>query len=84
MRRIVADRVQFAKDLLARVLSTGGLDFVQVWEDMAFKTAPRIFPRFLRESMQPAYEELATFLRQGGGKLNMVDCDGRGDRMMRV
>jgi uroporphyrinogen decarboxylase len=77
VRRIIADRVQFGKDLLARVLSTGALDFVQIWEDMAYKTAPLISPRMVRELMQPAYAEFVAFLRQGGVKLVMVDCDGR-------
>ncbi len=77
VRTIIADRLQLAKDLLARVLKIGVLDFVQVWEDMAFKTAPLISPRFVRQYMLPAYEELVAFLRQGGVKLIMVDCDGR-------
>ena len=77
VRRIISDRVQFVKDLLARVISTGALDLVQVWEDMAFKTASLVPPRFVREFMQPAYEELTDYLRQGGVRLIMVDCDGR-------
>ena len=77
VRRIIADRVQFAKDVLARVLSTGALDFVQVWEDMAYKTASLLSPSLVRELMQPAYEELVAYLRQGGVQLIMVDCDGR-------
>ena len=76
-RRIIADRVLFAKDMLARVLSTGALDFVQIWEDMAYKTAPLISVEFVREYMLPAYRELVDYLRRGGVKLIMVDCDGR-------
>jgi uroporphyrinogen decarboxylase len=74
---MIADRVQFAKDALSRLLATGMLDFVQVWEDMAFKTAPLISPRLVRQFMLPAYEDLIDFLRKGGAKLIMVDCDGR-------
>jgi len=44
VRRMVADRLQFGKDLFARVLSNGGIDFVQIWEDMCFKTASLISP----------------------------------------
>lgn len=76
VRRMIADRVQFARDLLPRVLSTGKLDFVQVWEDMAFKTASLISPRMVRDLMLPAYAELVELLRAGGVKLIMVDCDG--------
>lgn len=77
VRRIIGDRVAFAKDLLARVLATGALDFVQVWEDMAYKVAPLISPRLVREFMLPAYTELVDLLRRNGVRLIMVDCDGR-------
>ena len=45
VRRIITDRLKFGKDLLRRVLSTGYLDFVQIWEDMAYKTASLISPQ---------------------------------------
>ena len=77
VQRIIEDRVQFAKDLLRRVLSTGALDFVQVWEDMSYKTAPMISPRFVRELMLPAYQELVQVLRRSEVPLIMVDTDGR-------
>ncbi|HOF19563.1 MAG TPA: uroporphyrinogen decarboxylase family protein [Phycisphaerae bacterium] len=75
-RRIIADRVVFAKALLARVLKERAVDFVQVWEDMAFKTAPLVSPRIVRELMLPAYAELTSHLRANGVQLVMVDCDG--------
>ena len=84
VRRVIADRVQFAKDLLARVLATGALDFVQVWEDMAFKTASLISPQLVRTYMLPAYEELVDDLRRGGVQLIMVDCDGRVDGLLPI
>lgn len=77
VRRIIADRVQFAKDLFAQVLSAGLLVFVQIWEDMAYKTGPFISPHMVREFMLPAYEELISFFREGGVDLIMVDSDGR-------
>jgi uroporphyrinogen decarboxylase len=69
--------VQFAKDLLSPLLARKTLDFIQIWEDMAFKTAPLIAPRLVRDLMLPAYQELVDFLRRGGVSLMMVDCDGR-------
>jgi hypothetical protein len=68
VRRMIADRLQFAKDVFARVLATGALDFVQVWEDMSFKTASMISPKLVREHMLPAYVELVRYLREGGVK----------------
>jgi hypothetical protein len=76
VRRIIADRVRFAKALLARVLKDGAVDFVQIWEDMAYKTASLVSPKLVRELLLPAYVELVAFLRKGGVRLISVDCDG--------
>ncbi|MFC1452544.1 uroporphyrinogen decarboxylase family protein [Verrucomicrobiota bacterium] len=84
VRRIIADRLQFAKDLLARVLATGRLDFVQIWEDMSYKTASLISPAMVREFMLPAYKELVRFLRDGGVKVIMVDSDGHVNELLAI
>ena len=81
VRRIIADRLAFAKRLLARVLATGALDFVQVWEDMAYKTASLVSPAQVREFILPGWAELAAHLRSAGVPLIMVDCDGRVDEL---
>ena len=84
VRRIIDDRLQFGKDLLKRVLSAGLLDFVQIWEDMAYKTAPMISPKFVRNYMLPAYKELVAYLREGGVKLIMVDTDGQANDLFPI
>ncbi len=84
VRRIITDRLQFGKDLLKRMLSTGFLDFVQILEDMAYKTAPMISPEFVRDYMLPAYRELVTYLREGGVKLIMVDTDGQANDLLPI
>jgi len=84
VRRIIADRVTFGRLVLGRLLATGALDFVQIWEDMAFKTASLISPRLVREFMLPAYEELVTFLHEGGVTLIMVDSDGLVDQLLPI
>ena len=76
VRRIIADRLQFAKDVFGRILSTRAGVFVQVWEDMAYKTSSLISLKFVRELMLPVYKELVAYLREGGVKLISVDCDG--------
>lgn len=76
VRRMIADRLRFAKELYARVLATGCLNFVQIWEDMAYKAGPMISPRMVREFMLPAYKELVSYFRAGGAELIMVDSDG--------
>jgi len=76
IRRMIADRVRFARDLYSRLLDTGKLDFVQIWEDMAYKAGPMISPRMAREFLLSAYEQLVSFFRAGGVELIMVDSDG--------
>jgi uroporphyrinogen decarboxylase len=84
VRRIISDRLQFGKDLFKRVLSTGHVDFVQIWEDMAYKTASMISPELVREYMLPAYKELIAYLREGGVKLIMVDTDGHANGLLPI
>ena len=84
VRRILADRLQFAKDLYTRVLATGRLNFVQVWEDMSYKADPLISPRMVRDLMQPAYEELVDYLRGGGVEMIMVDSDGQVEQLLPI
>ncbi|MHC4440938.1 MAG: uroporphyrinogen decarboxylase family protein [Planctomycetota bacterium] len=84
VQRIISDRLQFGKDLLERILSTGLLDFVQIWEDMAYKTAPMISPELVRKYMLPAYKELVAYLREGGVKLIMVDTDGHANDLLPI
>ena len=55
-----------------RVLATGALDFIQVWEDMAYKTASLISPELVRRFMLPAYEEIIATLRAGGVQAILV------------
>jgi len=84
VRRFIADRVDFARQALTRVLATGALDFVQIWEDMSYKTASLISPDLVRQFMLPAYRELVAFLRDGGVCLIMVDSDGRVDQLLPI
>jgi uroporphyrinogen decarboxylase len=75
--RIIADRVRFFMGVYSRVLATGALDFVQIWEDMAYKNASLISPSLVRKHMVPAYEQVIGRMRAAGVSLIMVDCDGR-------
>jgi len=82
VERILGDRLHFAKDLYARVLATGLLDFVQVWEDMSYKTASMISPQMVRKYMLPLYRELIQGFREGGVQVIMVDTDGRVEELL--
>jgi len=52
------------------------LDYVSIWEDMAFRGGPLISPQMFREFVLPCYKKLTTFLRDRGVKTIMVDSDG--------
>jgi uroporphyrinogen decarboxylase len=84
VERMIADRLQFAKDVFARALATGKIKFVQVWEDMSYKTASMISPKLVRRYMLPAYAELVEFLRAGGVELIMVDSDGHVEELVPI
>ena len=52
------------------------LDYVLLWEDMAFKTAPLISPALFREFMLPYYKRVVSHIRSKGIELVFVDTDG--------
>ncbi|HID94978.1 MAG TPA: hypothetical protein EYP53_02830 [Candidatus Latescibacteria bacterium] len=66
----------FYKRLCDHVLPNIELDYVLIWEDMAFKTAPLISPDLFKRFMLPYYEELIDHIKGYGVKWIMVDSDG--------
>jgi len=76
MARIVADRVEFAKAVYDRAFGMGGIDYVQIWEDMAYKTAPLISPGTVRAFFLEGYREIVRYYRSKGVELIMMDSDG--------
>ena len=68
--------VTFLQGLYARALREAPLDFVFMWEDMAYKTGPLISPAFFRTFMLPYYREMVDFYHQMGARWVVVDSDG--------
>ena len=68
--------VGFLQGLYARALREAPLDFVFMWEDMAYKNGPLISPAFFRTFMLPYYREMVDFYRQLGARWIVVDSDG--------
>jgi hypothetical protein len=62
--------------MLEETLSDVHLDYVYVWEDMAFKNGPLLSPRLFGEFIVPCYERLTAFLKQHGVDTIFVDTDG--------
>jgi uroporphyrinogen decarboxylase len=62
--------------VLQHVLGRLTIDFVVIWEDMAYKAGPHISPRLFKEFFLPHYRGLVRALREGGVRSIIVDSDG--------
>ncbi|MDF1513728.1 MAG: uroporphyrinogen decarboxylase family protein [Anaerolineae bacterium] len=59
-----------------RALKDVDLDYILLWEDMAYKNGPLISPRMFRQFMLEPYKKLTGFIRDYGVDLIFVDSDG--------
>jgi len=66
----------FLIETAANALKEARIDFVTIWEDMAYKHGPHISPRLFREFMLPNYKRVSNFVRKHGIDIIMVDTDG--------
>lgn len=76
VRSIAEHHVHFTFDAYERALNELEIDFVTIWEDMAYKNGPLISPSCFREFMMPYYREVTAFLKSKGVKKILVDSDG--------
>ncbi len=72
----------FSLSVADKVLSEISIDFLKIWEDMAFKTASLISPKFIREYMMPQYKRIVDFVRSRGVDIIFVDSDGNCDELI--
>jgi hypothetical protein len=66
----------FEKALCEKVLSEINVDYIYIWEDMAYKNGPLISPAFFKQFILPYYKKLMDFIKNAGCKFIMVDSDG--------
>ena len=59
-----------------RALEDLDLDYILLWEDMAYKSGPLISPEMFRRFMLEPYKKLTGFIREHGVELIIVDSDG--------
>jgi len=59
-----------------RALEDLDLDYILLWEDMAYKSAPLISPQMFRRFMMEPYKRLTGSIRDHGVELIIVDSDG--------
>jgi len=76
----IEEMMDFHTDFMIRlwdkVLNEVEIDFLQLGEDMAYKTGPMISPNMARELMLPRYQKLFGFFKDHGVKTFIVDSDG--------
>ncbi|MCX6374830.1 MAG: hypothetical protein NTU88_02105 [Armatimonadetes bacterium] len=76
MHDIMRFWAEFYKSVLDRTLPNVEVDYVYIWEDMAFKNGPLIGPKMFEEFMLPHYKEVVSRIRSHGVKHVLVDSDG--------
>ena len=82
VERILDGRIDMAKRLYERAFKNQDIDYVQIWEDMAYKTASLVSPAFIEGHMVERYKEITDIFRGGGVRLIMMDCDGNLDQIV--
>jgi len=65
-----------------RALEEVDLDYVLLWEDMAYKTGPLISPEMFRRFMLEPYRQLTGFIQDRGVDLIIVDSDGHAEPLI--
>ena len=65
-----------------RALEDLDLDYILLWEDMAYKTGPLISPEMFRRFMLQPYKKLTGFIRDHGVDLIFVDSDGYSEPLL--
>jgi len=59
-----------------RAVEEVDIDYVTMWEDMAYKAGPLISPRMFREFMLEPYKKVTSTFHEHGVHLIFVDSDG--------
>ena len=70
------------EQLFTRALADLPIDYVLIWEDMAYKNAPLVSPDCFARFMAPFYRRAIAYFRRHGVRLILVDCDGRIERLI--
>jgi len=74
--------VEFCCAVGQRALDDVDVDYILLWEDMAYKAGPMISPAMFREFMLEPYKKLTGFIRERGVDLIFVDSDGNAEPLI--
>ena len=75
---------EFVLDTVGQAVEEVDIDYVNIWEDMAFKTGPLMSPAHVRKYMLPGYRQIVDLLRANGIDTIFVDCDGNLDQLIPI
>ena len=84
VQQMMDDLVDFVCAASQRLLQEVELDYILLWEDMAYNHGSLISPTIVREWMMPRYKKITAFLRDNGVKWIMVDCDGQTESLFPI
>ena len=76
IHEIMATWLEFYCIYADKISALLDLDYVFLWEDMAFKNGPLISPAMVDEFMMPYYRDLISHLKRLGYNLFQLDTDG--------
>jgi len=74
--------VDFCINTAQRALQDVDLDYILLWEDMAYKAGPLISPAMFRRFMLAPYKRLTGFIRDHGIDIIFVDSDGDSESLL--
>lgn len=85
---LIQEMMEFTADFIIKstekALNEVSIDWVLIWEDMAYKTASMISPAMVKEYMVPQYKKIIAFFRSKGIDIIAVDCDGNIDELIPI
>jgi hypothetical protein len=78
-------QVYIALEMLKKVFATGvTLEWVWLWEDMAYNKASLVSPSFVKKYMVPRYKRVVEVLKENKVDALILDCDGNIDELMPI
>jgi hypothetical protein len=76
-------QVHMSMEMLKKVYASGiTLDWVWIWEDMAFNKGSLVNPQFVKKHMVPRYKPVVQLLRDKGCSALVLDCDGNCEELI--
>ncbi|HEB33170.1 MAG TPA: hypothetical protein ENI15_20200 [Spirochaetes bacterium] len=69
-------------EMLKKVFAAGiTLDWVWLWEDMAYNNGSLVSPAFVKKYMVPRYKKITSLLHEHGVTALILDCDGNTEEL---